>query len=63
MEETRFRIVFEKLSEAVTAEAAPGDSQEAVVEQLSSAEFDEIDELRRLSQELSEPEPVVYTTA
>jgi hypothetical protein len=62
MEETRFRIVFEKLSEAVASEAAAGD-QQPVVEQLSSAEYDEIDELRRLSLELSEPEPVVYTTA
>lgn len=63
MEETRFRIVFEKLSEAVAQDALSVDQEGRVIEQLPSAEYEEIDELRRLSLELSQPEPIVYTTS
>lgn len=55
-----YDIVFKKL-----AEAAP----ETLVENLgptsvglSSREFDEIDELRRLALELQDPEPQSFTT-
>jgi hypothetical protein len=50
----RFQIVFEKLQEAIT--------KELTVESVSPTELDEIDELRRFSAELSQPEPILFTT-
>lgn len=50
----RFKIVFEKLQEVTT--------EEVTVESISADELDEIDELRRFSAELSQPEPVLFTT-
>ncbi|MHB1048395.1 MAG: hypothetical protein ACYC4P_20570 [Thermoanaerobaculia bacterium] len=59
METPRFQIVFEKLAEAVGMES--GD-ESAVVVTRAVAEFNEIDELRRLALEIAEPEPMTYTT-
>jgi hypothetical protein len=56
MEQARFKVVFEKLTEATAGEAA---SLEPTA--LVCAELDEISELRRLAVELSEPEPQSYT--
>ena len=50
----RFKIVFEKLEEVT--------SQEEAVETVSVAELDEIEELRRFSAELNQPEPTLFTT-
>ena len=57
MEQTRFKVVFEKVAEATSA------GEPAVLEPMSLvyAELDEISELRRLAVELSEPEPQSYT--
>jgi len=59
METPRFQIVFEKLAEAVGMES---DDESAVVVTRAVAEFNEIDELRRLALEIAEPEPMTYTT-
>jgi len=60
MSTTDYQIVFEKLAAA----AAEAGLQEAKVTllNLSPEEVDEIDELRRLSLELQNPEPQSYTT-
>jgi hypothetical protein len=57
MGDSRFKVVFEKVAEA----AAPGDPSGAEAAPLIPAELDEISELRRLSVELAEPEPQLYT--
>jgi hypothetical protein len=61
MDAPRFKIVFEKLA----AHAAKADRREDdlyhAVESLRS-EMEGIEELRRLSLEISEPEPASYTT-
>ncbi len=49
-----FEIVFKKLGEAAS-------SNEPSVE-LIFPELDEVDELRRLSMEMSEPEPTYHTS-
>ena len=57
-----FTIVFEKLDELRKA-AETGQTVDAVV--ISSdnlREMDEISELRRLVNEITEPEPMSYTT-
>lgn len=57
MDASRFKVVFEKLSEiAPPAEAAPAEQVWLVREEL-----DEIAELRRLALEIAEPEPRSYT--
>jgi hypothetical protein len=53
----RYRIVFEKLSDALSGEQL----ESAQVGHLES-ELEEIAELRRLVCEVSESEPVSYTT-
>ena len=60
MDQTRFKIVFKKLSQAA-------DDQASLKEFLSEAaamraEIEEISELRRLVLETTEPEPRSYTT-
>ena len=50
----RFKIVFEKLEELTTEEVTVGT--------MTSAELDEIEELRRFSAELSQSEPTLFTT-
>jgi len=57
MEQTRFKVVFEKLAEV----AAGGDPVGHEPTSLVYEELDEISELRRLAVELSEPEPQSYT--
>lgn len=59
MTESRFRIIFEKLAEAEEAKEAPT----PVTVWIAPAEYDEIAELRRLSLEISEPEPRSYTVS
>lgn len=56
--ESRFQIIFVKLAEAL-AEPAPS---EAKPRDTSPEEIDEIDQLRRLALEISDPEPMSYTT-
>jgi len=60
MDESRFRIVFEKLSQ-VTAEERSGDGLLDESGELT-LELEAISELRRLSLEIAEPEPITYTT-
>jgi hypothetical protein len=55
-----FEIVFQKLSEAVGEEGEPQVPDPA---EASRAEIDEIDDLRRMVLEVSEPEPNSYTIA
>jgi len=57
MTATRFDIVFQKLDEA--GQDAPRAAIETV--QIIRSEYDEIDELRRLALEMSQPEPQTYT--
>lgn len=57
----RFAIVFKKLDEVLSAKGKPPASQQPF--DLSKQEADEIDELRRLAQELAEePAPQVATS-
>ena len=51
-----YDIVFEKLAEVVEEETLD------VQREVSVKELDEIDELRRFSAELQEPEPCSFTT-
>jgi hypothetical protein len=53
MPETPYTLVFEKLAEA----------EAEILIWPSLAEADDIDELRRLSLEMTMPEPVSYTVA
>ena len=53
MTATRFDVVFQKLAEA--GQDAPHATVESV--RILQSEYDEIDELRRLALEMSEPEP------
>ena len=58
--ESRFRIIFAKLAQATSdqpASAAGGPASEA-----TPRELDEIDQLRRLVLEITEPEQTSYTT-
>lgn len=57
--ESRFKIIFVKLTEALAQKVSGADSGPP---DPSSEEMDEIDNLRRLVQEISDPEPAVYTT-
>jgi hypothetical protein len=59
-DQTRFKIVFEKLAEAQRA----GAITEAEVAESAEirAEGDEIAELRRMVNEITDPEPKSYTT-
>ncbi len=57
--ESRFKVVFDKLSEVTPAE----DPQSTRVDWLASGELDEIAELRRLAVALAEPEPQSYTVS
>jgi hypothetical protein len=50
-----FSIVFEKLQEASA-------NDEAFAVQTNSTELDEITELRKMVLEITEPEPMSYTT-
>jgi hypothetical protein len=60
MDQTRFKIVFKKLSEAAAKEEG---LKESVSEAAAMrAEIEEISELRRLVLETTEPEPKSYTT-
>jgi len=60
MDETRFKIIFDKLSEIAAEEAREGettpDSQD------EQAAMDKIDELRKLALEVSEPGHGSYTS-
>ncbi len=58
MEQTRFKVVFEKLAEATSS---AGETASLEPMSLVYEELDEISELRRLAVELSEPEPQSYT--
>jgi hypothetical protein len=60
MEQDRFKIVFEKLTEA-RERGAVSEAEVAETEQLR-AESEEIAELRRLVLEITEPAPKSYTT-
>jgi len=55
MEQTRFKVVFERLAGATAGEGASSEAMAFVYE------LDGISELRRLVVELSEPEPQSYT--
>jgi len=60
MDEDRFRIVFEKLSE-LTSEQTLSKESSSESEQMR-AEIDEIAELRRLVLEITEPKATSYTS-
>ena len=55
-----FTIVYQKLSEAL---APVGDALPIPRAEASASEIDEIDQLRRIVLEVTEPEPMSYTTA
>ena len=57
-----FDIVFEKLAEVLTLDGEDGAiTVKATVTSITSSELDEIEELRRFSAELQEPEPPSFT--
>lgn len=56
--ESRFKIIFVKLAEALAQQPKP----EAKQPEATPEELDEIDELRRLAMEITAPEPTSYTT-
>ena len=59
MENTRFRIVFQKLEEAM---AGPIEDVEELEDlRILRSEIDEIEELRAIVLETSEPKPSSYT--
>jgi hypothetical protein len=60
MDQARFKIVFEKLSEEPPQKTA-GEPTLKTVESMR-VELEEIAELRRIVLEITEPEPVSYTT-
>ena len=57
----RFRIVFDRLEEATGTHVVEGQPV-AVTLDADVLENEEIAELRRITLELAEPEPTVYTT-
>jgi hypothetical protein len=57
MDSSRFKVVFEKLSEISPTDEAARTEQVSFVRE----ELDEIAELRRLALEIAEPEPRSYT--
>ena len=61
MEETRFKLVFEKLAEH-SVDQTGGNAPLVEVVEAMRPELDEIAELRRLVVELTDPQPVSYTT-
>jgi hypothetical protein len=61
MDQTRFKLVFEKLAEHSVNQTGDADPLVEVVEAMRT-ELDEIAELRRLVVEITEPQPVSYTT-
>jgi hypothetical protein len=60
MDASRFHIVFQKLADHAAQATSGGDDLYVTVESLRS-EMEGIEELRRLSLEISDPEPVTYT--
>lgn len=64
MENVKFRIVFEKLDQAMAEDKEPGTDALVSGPTLRLADVEEareISELRRLASELSEPEPRYFT--
>jgi hypothetical protein len=55
-----FTIVYQKLAEA---SSAVGDATAASRAEASASEIDEIDQLRRIVLEVTDPEPMSYATA
>lgn len=60
MSNNRFAIVFKKLAEAQEEEAVLG--RESIEVKSLEDELNEIDELRRIVLEITDPEPQSYTT-
>jgi hypothetical protein len=58
MENDRFKVVFDKLNEAVIRT----ETMTATI-RIERSETDELDELRRLAAEFAQPEPQTFTTA
>ena len=59
-QQSRFKIVFEKLTEAEALDQSQTFSTEPPTD---NAELDEIAELRKIALSISDPEPVSYTLA
>lgn len=57
MENDRFKVVFDKLNEAVIRT----DTMTARI-RIERSETDELEELRRLAAEFAQPEPQTFTT-
>jgi hypothetical protein len=53
----QFDVLFEKLNELVAADRDNGVEVTCVVE-----DYEEIEEIRRFTAELNDPEPLTYTT-
>lgn len=54
----RFKVIFDKLNEAVIQT----ETMTATI-RIERSETDELDELRRLAAEFAQPEPQTFTTA
>ncbi|GMR18153.1 MAG: hypothetical protein BMS9Abin33_0558 [Gammaproteobacteria bacterium] len=59
MTSNRYKIVFDKLEEVVNEESS---NTEVSSNNITPAELDEIEELRRIVFEMSESRPSFYTT-
>ena len=60
MDKTDFQIIFDKLADASKGDGVNSDW--IIVSEAAREELDEIAELRRLSNELTPPDVVSYTT-
>jgi len=60
MDKTGFQIIFDELAKAAKQDGSK--AEWAIVSEAAREELDEIAELRRLSNELTPPDVVCYTT-
>ena len=57
-----FTIIFDKIDEAARAETTVPESGAAMLTGESLVELDELAELRRIVTEITDPEPLSFTT-
>ncbi|MBI3684591.1 MAG: hypothetical protein HY235_29825 [Acidobacteria bacterium] len=57
-----FTIIFEKMDEEARAEASASERGAVMLSAESLVELDELAELRRVVTEITEPEPLSFTT-
>jgi hypothetical protein len=58
-----FTIIFERMDEEVGSQDSLSEPEAVVLSGVTLVELDELAELRRLVTEITEPEPLLFTTA